>query len=71
VRILSDVGSNRQYLLKEEFETAISKIYFMQQNGIKSIEQTLHGQETNDDKVCEDKPIGEYELNFLNFLQNI
>jgi len=71
IKVYCDFGSNRQYVLKEEFETAKIKIYYLLQNGFKSTEQPIQKQQTNDDKVCEDKPKGVYELNFLNFLQNI
>lgn len=30
VRILSDCGSNRQFVLKNEFENALNKIYYLQ-----------------------------------------
>ena len=30
VRILSDLGSNRQFVLKDEFEDTLNKIYYVQ-----------------------------------------
>jgi hypothetical protein len=72
IRILCDIGSNRQYVLKEEFEIAKNKIYYTQKNSFKSIMQFLSpNQNSNTEKADEYKPIGEYEMIFFNSLQNI
>jgi len=72
IRILCDIGSNRQYVLKEEFEIAKNKIYYTTQSCFKSIAQLLsQNQNINIEKANEYKPIGKNEMNFLNSLQNI
>jgi hypothetical protein len=72
IRILCDIGSNRQYVLKEEFEIAKNKVYNTNQNGFKSLVQLLSQKKNiNAEKVNEYKPIGKYEISFLNCLQNI
>jgi len=71
VLILSDIGSNKQYVLKEEFEKAKNKNYF---NCFKKISSSQHTFSPND-KICGENmrtyiPQGIHEINFLNCLQN-
>lgn len=57
VRILSDCGSNRKYVLKNEYENALNKIYDLQSTS----------PENNIEKYI---PIGTIESGFLSILLN-
>jgi hypothetical protein len=65
VRILCDIGSNRQFVLKEEFTDAINKLY-----DIKNKSEKYFLQNIKTKKEKEYQPIGEHEKNFLIHLQN-
>ena len=57
VRILSDLGSNRQFVLKDEFENALNKIYWEQPT-------------STENKKEEYIPQGAIESGFLSILLN-
>ncbi len=65
IRMYCDFGTNRHYVLKDEFENAKNKIYQLQ--GMKDNNQELE----YNNKINEYKPTGMFETNFFNFLQNI
>jgi hypothetical protein len=65
VRILCDFGSNKQFVLKDEFENAINNSHDAIDLSIKKTSQNNKAE-----KAKEYKPQGEYEKNFLNCLQN-
>lgn len=71
VKIFCDIGSNRCFVLKEEFEMAKSKNYLIQQDCDNSIMNII----SNSRKLITEKamgymPKGKYEMKFLNFLHN-
>ena len=72
VRILSDVGTNKQFVLKEEFEKAISKNYYsnkdVKNSSINVFEQNSNN---NTDKAKIYRPQGEYEKQFLSIFTNL
>lgn len=66
VRILCDIGSNKQYVLTEELDVVICKIYDSQQH---KPETKNNIYETGKDNGY--IPTGIYEQSFLNLLQNL
>lgn len=69
VRILSDVGSNKQFALRVEYENAKCRNYHIHQEAINST--TIYFSENSTvEKVDEYRPLGEIEGNFLNRLLN-
>jgi len=72
VQILSDIGSNKQYVLRDEYEKAKSKNYC---KGVGVINSTINflSKKYNimTQKVNIYKPKGENEKLFLSILQNI
>ena len=67
VGVFSDVGSNRLYVLKEEFEFAKMNqpvSYFKNKYGT-DVKKLKTGNESRNYK-----PGGEYEMKFLSYLQN-
>ena len=72
VRILCDIGSNRRFVLKAEFENAKSKNYKMNLlNSNSSIQTLVVNRIKKIKEVNEYKPQGEIESNFLSILQNL
>ena len=72
MRILSDVGSNKQFVLKEEFEMAKSKNYYKRPGVINaSINFLSQSRNNNTDKAKGYKPQGEYEKQFLSIFTNL
>jgi len=67
VRILSDNGSNKQYTLKDEFESAISKHYKKRSENNKS---AIIINTKNRNKMVEYTPQGEYDKQFLSIFTN-
>lgn len=63
VRLFSDVGSNKQYVLKDEFEIA--------KNRNSSMNFFSQKKNKNTEKVMEYKPQGEYEKAFLSIFTNL
>jgi len=59
VLILCDAGSNRQFVIKSEFEKAMNKNCFTQYHNTRTEKLNIY------------KPQGEYEKEFLSILQNI
>ena len=68
VRILSDIGSNKQFALKDEYEKAKNKNYYLKTEVINS-SMNFFSINNNTEKVNEYKPLGDHEINFLNCLQ--
>jgi hypothetical protein len=69
VRILSDIGSNRQFVLIKEFVIAINNCHF-KGCGIGNSHEKYFTQYNNAGNANKYKPQGEYEKNFLTHLQN-
>ena len=69
VRILSDVGSNKQYVLRDEYEKAKNKNYNTNTKVINS-SMNFFSMNSNAEKTKEYRPQGEQEIKFLNCLQN-
>jgi hypothetical protein len=69
VRILSDIGSNKQYALRAEYENAKCRNYHIHQEAINS--SMAFSEYSTTEKANEYKPLGEIEGNFLNRLQNL
>lgn len=63
VRIFSDIGSNKQYVLKDEFEMAKNR------NSLINIFSQNRNNNTEKKRVY--KPQGEYEKAFLSIFTNI
>ncbi|MBP6977617.1 MAG: hypothetical protein KBB71_04815 [Lentimicrobiaceae bacterium] len=71
VRILSDVGSNRQFVLRDEFEKEKNKIYKLRSLISYASKKSLSRNGRNrPEKVMGYKPQGEYEKNFLSIFTN-
>ena len=70
VRILCDIGSNKQYVLRNEFEIAKSKNYKINKDNIISMQKELQNSNFIVERVKEYKPTGKHEKNFLKCLQN-
>jgi hypothetical protein len=60
VRILSDIGSNKKFVLRSEFEKAINRSYLLKGNEVQISK-----------KDTDYKPQGEYEKQFLSRLINL
>ena len=81
VGVFSDVGSNKLYVIKEEFETAKMKQannYLRKKYGSEKMEELPSSknmifemnEEVNYDSEKDYHPLGEHERNFLHYLQN-
>ena len=70
VRILSDVGSNRQFALRIEYENAKCKNYHLHLESINST-TTYFSNNSKIEKVNEYRALGRNEENFLNRLLNL
>jgi len=68
VQILSDTGSNKQYVLKDEFERAKYKHYHIRSENINS---TMNISAKNSNKIMKYKPQGEYEKECLSIFTNL
>ena len=68
VRILSDVGSNKQYVLRDEYEKAKNKNY--SNNEVINSSMNFFSMNNRTEKIKEYRPQGEQEIKFLNCLQN-
>lgn len=72
VRILCDVGSNKQYVLREEYEKGKYKNYSVSPRGIKTVSRFLRGKIKNKVNTLMDyKPKGEYEKEVLSIFTNL
>lgn len=72
VRILSDAGSNKQFVLRYEFETAKTKNYFVRPGVINSSMKFLSQNRTRKtDKAKGYTVKGEYEKEFLSIFTNL
>ncbi|MFA6924898.1 MAG: hypothetical protein WC223_11680 [Bacteroidales bacterium] len=72
LRLLCDIGSNKHYVLKEEFEAVKIKSYFTQQNCDNStINTTQNSYKEPPKSVIEYDQKGANEIAFINCLQNI
>lgn len=70
VRILSDIGSNKQFALREEYENAKCRNYDIHKETINST--TIYfSKSSKAQKVNEYRPLGRIEESFLNYLQNL
>ena len=69
VRILSDVGSNKHFVLRDKYEKAKNKNYYSNTEVISS-SMNLFSINNNTEKAYEYRPLGNNEINFLNSLQN-
>jgi len=68
IKILSDIGSNRQYILKEEFETSRDKEslkYIKQKYGIDKIPKTFNLENKINNQRIKYIPQGKSEKEFL------
>jgi len=70
VRILCDIGSNRWFVLKDEFEIAKSKNYHFNKDSFCSTQLLMSNHNLITERVKEYKPQGKYEKIFFNCLQN-
>ena len=72
VWILSDVGSNKQFVLRFEFEKAKTKNYYLRPGVINSsMEFLLQNRTRKTDKVKGYSVKGEYEKEFFSILANL
>lgn len=72
VRILCDIGSNKLFVLRSEFESAIRRNNFQSSQKISSTMRVFSElQIIKDEKAKRYKPQGEYEKEFLSILQNL
>lgn len=72
VRILCDVGTNKQFVLGEEFEKGKSKNYFNHAGVMKASRRFFSNKLTNKVKTMMDyKPQGEYEKEVLSIFTNL
>jgi hypothetical protein len=72
VRILSDAGSNKQFVLRYEFEKAKTKNYFVRLGVINSSMKFLSQNRTRrNDTVGGYNVKGEYEKEFLSIFTNL
>ncbi len=72
VRILSDIGSNRQFVLRDEFEKEKNKIYRLRSiTSYASKKSFYRNRSSHSEKAEEYKPQGEYEKNLLSIFTNI
>lgn len=70
VLILSDIGSNKQYALRVEYENAKCRNYPIHQESINS-SMTYFSKSSKTEKGNEYIPLGRNEENFLNHLLNL
>jgi undecaprenyl pyrophosphate synthase len=81
IKIMSDIGSNRKYIIKEEFEAIKMKQsveYIKEKYGVDKLSEdfnslimTFFFKNNNAENTVKYRPVGEHERNFLKNLQNL
>ena len=72
VRILSDAGSNKQFVLRDDFEKAKTKHYYTRPGVINSSKKFFSQNRNNQSETVKGyRPLGEYEKEFLSIFTNL